>query len=155
MHVVWRARDELRRPVARLHRRLPVRALSDDAAHLRRRARRLAAGRAGRRPDPARRLSVFRMVPERVLQARGRVRGGVAGRRHGDEPAAVPGGVLPRPAPAASLLIDAPRIQETDMNRRHSLLVLAGLLALAPRLAVAQLKVVTSTTDLYDIARAV
>jgi ABC-type Zn uptake system ZnuABC Zn-binding protein ZnuA len=41
------------------------------------------------------------------------------------------------------------------MNRRHSLLLLAGLLALAPRLAVAQLKVVTSTTDLYDIARAV
>ena len=41
------------------------------------------------------------------------------------------------------------------MNRRHSLLVLAGLLAFAPRLADAQLKVVTSTTDLYDIARAV
>ena len=41
------------------------------------------------------------------------------------------------------------------MNRRHSLLLLAGLLALAPRLAGAQLKVVTSTTDLYDIARAV
>ena len=41
------------------------------------------------------------------------------------------------------------------MNRRRSLLVLAGLLALAPRLAVAQLKVVTSTSDLYDIARAV
>ena len=41
------------------------------------------------------------------------------------------------------------------MNRRHSLLLLAGLLALAPRLAFAQLKVVTSTTDLYDIARAV
>ena len=41
------------------------------------------------------------------------------------------------------------------MNRRHSLLLLAGLLALAPRPAVAQLKVVTSTTDLYDIARAV
>jgi ABC-type Zn uptake system ZnuABC Zn-binding protein ZnuA len=40
------------------------------------------------------------------------------------------------------------------MNRRHSLL-LAGLLVLAPRLAFAQLKVVTSTTDLYDIARAV
>ena len=41
------------------------------------------------------------------------------------------------------------------MNRRHSLLLLAGLLALAPRVAAAQLKVVTSTTDLYDIARAV
>ena len=40
------------------------------------------------------------------------------------------------------------------MIRRFSLL-LAGLLALAPRLANAQLKVVTSTTDLYDIARAV
>jgi zinc/manganese transport system substrate-binding protein len=41
------------------------------------------------------------------------------------------------------------------MHRRTSLLLLAGLLALAPRLATAQLKVVTSTTDLYDIARAV
>ena len=41
------------------------------------------------------------------------------------------------------------------MSRRLSLLLLAGLLAIAPRLAEAQLKVVTSTTDLYDIARAV
>jgi len=41
------------------------------------------------------------------------------------------------------------------MNRRYSLLMLAGLLALAPQPALAQLKVVTSTTDLYDIARAV
>ena len=41
------------------------------------------------------------------------------------------------------------------MNRRFTLLLLAGLLALAPRPALAQLKVVTSTTDLYDIARAV
>jgi ABC-type Zn uptake system ZnuABC Zn-binding protein ZnuA len=41
------------------------------------------------------------------------------------------------------------------MTRRFSLLLLAGLLALAPRLAEAQLKVVTSTTDLYDIARSV
>ena len=41
------------------------------------------------------------------------------------------------------------------MNRRFSLLLLAGLLALVPRPALAQLKVVTSTTDLYDIARAV
>jgi ABC-type Zn uptake system ZnuABC Zn-binding protein ZnuA len=41
------------------------------------------------------------------------------------------------------------------MIRRFSLLLVAGLLALAPRLAPAQLKVVTSTTDLYDIARSV
>ena len=40
------------------------------------------------------------------------------------------------------------------MIRRISLL-LAGLLAFAPRLAQAQLKVVTSTTDLYDIAKSV
>jgi ABC-type Zn uptake system ZnuABC Zn-binding protein ZnuA len=40
------------------------------------------------------------------------------------------------------------------MIRRISLL-LAGLLAFAPRLAEAQLKVVTSTTDLYDIAKSV
>ena len=41
------------------------------------------------------------------------------------------------------------------MTRRLSLLLVAALLALAPRLAQAQLKVVTSTTDLYDIAKAV
>jgi zinc/manganese transport system substrate-binding protein len=41
------------------------------------------------------------------------------------------------------------------MNRRIALLVMAGVLALAPRAAEAQLKVVTSTTDLYDIAKAV
>jgi zinc/manganese transport system substrate-binding protein len=41
------------------------------------------------------------------------------------------------------------------MNRRYFLLLLAGALAFAPRSADAQLKVVTSTTDLYDIARAV
>jgi ABC-type Zn uptake system ZnuABC Zn-binding protein ZnuA len=41
------------------------------------------------------------------------------------------------------------------MIRRISLLLVAGLLALAPRLAQAQLKVVTSTTDLYDIAKSV
>jgi zinc/manganese transport system substrate-binding protein len=41
------------------------------------------------------------------------------------------------------------------MIRRFSLLLVAGLLALAPRPAEAQLKVVTSTTDLYDIAREV
>jgi zinc/manganese transport system substrate-binding protein len=41
------------------------------------------------------------------------------------------------------------------MIRRFSLLLLAGLLAFAPRPAEAQLKVVTSTTDLYDIARSV
>jgi ABC-type Zn uptake system ZnuABC Zn-binding protein ZnuA len=41
------------------------------------------------------------------------------------------------------------------MIRRISLLLLAGLLAFAPRLAQAQLKVVTSTTDLYDIAKSV
>ena len=43
------------------------------------------------------------------------------------------------------------------MIRRLTLLMLAGLMALplAPRLAQAQLKVVTSTTDLYDIAKAV
>jgi ABC-type Zn uptake system ZnuABC Zn-binding protein ZnuA len=41
------------------------------------------------------------------------------------------------------------------MIRRFSLLLVAGMLALAPRLAQAQLKVVTSTTDLYDIARSV
>ena len=41
------------------------------------------------------------------------------------------------------------------MIRRISLLLVAGLLALAPRLALAQLKVVTSTTDLYDIAKSV
>jgi len=41
------------------------------------------------------------------------------------------------------------------MIRRFSLLLVAALLALAPRLAQAQLKVVTSTTDLYDIAKAV
>ena len=41
------------------------------------------------------------------------------------------------------------------MNRRIFLVLLAGVLALAPRVAGAQLKVVTSTTDLYDIARSV
>jgi zinc/manganese transport system substrate-binding protein len=41
------------------------------------------------------------------------------------------------------------------MIRRIALLVLTGVLALAPRAAEAQLKVVTSTTDLYDIAKAV
>ena len=41
------------------------------------------------------------------------------------------------------------------MFRRFSLLIVAGMLALAPRLAAAQLKVVTSTTDLYDIATSV
>jgi zinc/manganese transport system substrate-binding protein len=41
------------------------------------------------------------------------------------------------------------------MIRRLSLLLVAGLTALAPHLAQAQLKVVTSTTDLYDIATAV
>jgi zinc/manganese transport system substrate-binding protein len=41
------------------------------------------------------------------------------------------------------------------MFRRMAALVLAGVLALAPRAAEAQLKVVTSTTDLYDIAKAV
>ena len=41
------------------------------------------------------------------------------------------------------------------MIRRFSLLLVAGVLAFAPRLAQAQLKVVTSTTDLYDIARSV
>ena len=41
------------------------------------------------------------------------------------------------------------------MIRRFSLLLVAGVLALAPRLAQAQLKVVTSTTDLYDIAKSV
>src|SRR5258705_9174424 len=44
-----------------------------------------------------------------------------------------------------------------SMIRRLSLLMVAGMLALtlAPQLAQAQLKVVTSTTDLYDIAKAV
>jgi ABC-type Zn uptake system ZnuABC Zn-binding protein ZnuA len=41
------------------------------------------------------------------------------------------------------------------MIRRISLLLVAGLLALSPRLALAQLKVVTSTSDLYDIAKSV
>jgi zinc/manganese transport system substrate-binding protein len=41
------------------------------------------------------------------------------------------------------------------MIRRTAVLLLAGLLALAPRAAQAQLKVVTSTTDLYDIAKSV
>jgi ABC-type Zn uptake system ZnuABC Zn-binding protein ZnuA len=41
------------------------------------------------------------------------------------------------------------------MIRRFSLLLLAAVMALAPSAASAQLKVVTSTTDLYDIARAV
>jgi ABC-type Zn uptake system ZnuABC Zn-binding protein ZnuA len=41
------------------------------------------------------------------------------------------------------------------MIRRIAVLVLAGVLALAPRTAQAQLKVVTSTTDLYDIAKSV
>src|ERR687889_2209353 len=41
------------------------------------------------------------------------------------------------------------------MIRRISLLLAAALLALAPQLAQAQLKVVTSTTDLYDIAKSV
>jgi zinc/manganese transport system substrate-binding protein len=41
------------------------------------------------------------------------------------------------------------------MIRRIVPLVLAVVLALAPRAAEAQLKVVTSTTDLYDIAKAV
>jgi zinc/manganese transport system substrate-binding protein len=41
------------------------------------------------------------------------------------------------------------------MIRRLSLLLVAGMLALAPQRASAQLKVVTSTTDLYDIAKAV
>jgi ABC-type Zn uptake system ZnuABC Zn-binding protein ZnuA len=41
------------------------------------------------------------------------------------------------------------------MIRRFSLLLVAGVLAFAPRLAQAQLKVVTSTTDLYDIAKSV
>ncbi|MFL5620686.1 MAG: metal ABC transporter substrate-binding protein [Gemmatimonadaceae bacterium] len=41
------------------------------------------------------------------------------------------------------------------MIRRISLLLVAGMTALAPHLAQAQLKVVTSTTDLYDIAKSV
>jgi len=41
------------------------------------------------------------------------------------------------------------------MFRRISLLLVAAMLALAPHLAQAQLKVVTSTTDLYDIAKSV
>jgi zinc/manganese transport system substrate-binding protein len=41
------------------------------------------------------------------------------------------------------------------MIRRFSLLLLAGLATIAPRAAQAQLKVVTSTTDLWDIARSV
>src|SRR5829696_1594545 len=41
------------------------------------------------------------------------------------------------------------------MIRRIASLFLAGALALAPRVVQAQLKVVTSTTDLYDIAKAV
>jgi zinc/manganese transport system substrate-binding protein len=41
------------------------------------------------------------------------------------------------------------------MIRRTAFVLLAALLALAPRAAHAQLKVVTSTTDLYDIAREV
>ena len=41
------------------------------------------------------------------------------------------------------------------MIRRFSLLLVAGVLALAPSLAQGQLKVVTSTTDLYDIAKSV
>jgi ABC-type Zn uptake system ZnuABC Zn-binding protein ZnuA len=41
------------------------------------------------------------------------------------------------------------------MIRRFSLLLVAGMMALAPQLAQAQLKVVTSTTDLYDIAKSV
>jgi zinc/manganese transport system substrate-binding protein len=41
------------------------------------------------------------------------------------------------------------------MIRRISLLLVAGLMAFAPQLAQAQLKVVTSTTDLYDIAKSV
>jgi zinc/manganese transport system substrate-binding protein len=41
------------------------------------------------------------------------------------------------------------------MIRRFSLLLVAGMVALAPHLAQAQLKVVTSTTDLYDIAKSV
>jgi ABC-type Zn uptake system ZnuABC Zn-binding protein ZnuA len=41
------------------------------------------------------------------------------------------------------------------MIRRFALLLLAGALAIAPHAAEAQLKVVTSTTDLYDIAKEV
>src|SRR5829696_3246404 len=41
------------------------------------------------------------------------------------------------------------------MIRRIASLFLAGALALAPRVVQAQLRVVTSTTDLYDIARSV
>ncbi|MDB4881783.1 MAG: hypothetical protein JWL95_549 [Gemmatimonadetes bacterium] len=41
------------------------------------------------------------------------------------------------------------------MIRRFAVLLCAGALALAPRAAEAQLKVVTSTTDLYDIAKSV
>jgi ABC-type Zn uptake system ZnuABC Zn-binding protein ZnuA len=41
------------------------------------------------------------------------------------------------------------------MFRRFTLLLVAGMLAVTPALAQAQLKVVTSTTDLYDIAKAV
>jgi ABC-type Zn uptake system ZnuABC Zn-binding protein ZnuA len=41
------------------------------------------------------------------------------------------------------------------MIRRTFLLLVAGALMLAPEVAAAQLKVVTSTTDLYDIARSV
>src|SRR3954469_21105839 len=41
------------------------------------------------------------------------------------------------------------------MIRRFSLLLVAGMMALVPHLVQAQLKVVTSTTDLYDIAKAV
>ncbi|MDB4886353.1 MAG: hypothetical protein JWN79_1791 [Gemmatimonadetes bacterium] len=41
------------------------------------------------------------------------------------------------------------------MIRRFALLLLAGVLAIAPHAAEAQLKVVTSTTDLYDIAKEV
>jgi zinc/manganese transport system substrate-binding protein len=41
------------------------------------------------------------------------------------------------------------------MIKRFASLLVAALLALAPRVAEAQLKVVTSTTDLYDIAKSV
>ena len=75
--------------------------------------------------------------------------------RHGDASPPLSGDVRARPAQAASVLIDAALTLESPMIRPIKLLLLAVVLALAPRAADAQLKVVTSTTDLYDIAKAV
>src|SRR5882724_2144076 len=97
------------------------------------------------------------MVPERVLQAGGFVRAPhrLWARRRTPDPAA--GRLRRGPAQATSLLTvpigASPGVLHMKAVRQF-LLAAAALFAIS-RGAAAQLKVVTSTTDLYDIAQAV